>query len=91
MKLHRLCYDSKDEIPGWGGRLCEDLLSSDFSAACIWDIVKETCPKVCNACCEDSTCEEMLFGNVHTCDERLRYCTTESDQLFCPSACGSCR
>jgi len=87
------CYDSKDEIPGWDNRLCEDLHSTEFSAACIWDFVSAACPRVCNKCCDDSIGEIWLFGSMKTCDMMntdAKFCTKESAQLFCPSACGLC-
>jgi len=87
------CYDSKDEIPGWEGRLCEDLHLSDYSAGCKRDFVKEACPRVCNTCCEDSTGGVMVFGNMGTCDTMHtdeRFCRKKAARLFCPSACGLC-
>ena len=87
------CYDSKDQIPEWEGRLCEDLHLPDYSEGCMWDFVKESCPTACKTCCEDSTGAIMLFGNMETCDTmhtNERFCRKESAQMFCPSACGLC-
>jgi len=89
-----VCWDSKDEIPDWPNTECKDLNSPDLFPACSYlDIVKESCPRVCGVCCEDSVGEVWLYGAMRTCAEMnddALFCTQEPAQLFCPASCGLC-
>ena len=88
-----VCWDSKDEIPGWDNKLCSDLEQPDFKPACEWSFVNSTCPRACDACCEDSEGSVWLYGAMRSCDEMdddERFCTQQPAIQFCPKSCGSC-
>jgi hypothetical protein len=88
-----LCWDSKDEIPGWDNRVCSDLELPNFKPACEWSFVNNTCPRACDACCEDSEGSVWLYGAMRSCGEMNddeRFCTQQPAIQFCPKSCGLC-
>lgn len=88
-----VCWDSKNLIEGWDNMLCSDMTKPEFSPACEWDMVRDTCPRVCNYCCEDSPGEIYLFGELRRCSDMQneeRFCEQNASQLFCPQSCGMC-
>ena len=86
------CVDSRDHLdPIWKNRVCADLSLPQYQSGCDRDDIKNECPFVCGACCENSEGDIWVDNAFRSCDDVSEYCSDSAGvQLFCPATCGLC-
>jgi len=89
-----VCKDTKDRIPSFPDRVCEDLRKKRHEKKCQWDEVKNMCPSACGICCKDTKGEIRYNGKLITCDDVLGgkwdRCKNPAIAEFCPVTCAKC-
>jgi len=88
-----VCKDSKDQIPSFPRRFCEDLQKKGHEKKCQWDEVRDMCPSACG-CCKDTRGEVRYNGNLITCSDvavsKWNHCNNGRIVEFCPVTCAKC-
>jgi len=89
-----VCKDTKDQIPSFPDRVCEDLLKKGHEKECQWDEVSNSCPSACGICCKDTRGEVRYNGKLITCDDvafrKGNRCNSPGIAEFCPVTCLKC-
>jgi len=84
------CWDSRNQISDWKKRVCAELTDPHFSPGCQWRKIYEQCPVACKRCCEDSTGNILINGQLKTCDTVADSCSNAKVRNFCPMTCDAC-
>jgi len=85
------CQDSKDQIPHFPYRVCDDLVKNEYRGKCKLKKIHKFCPNTCGSCCEDSKGFLIRHLKVKKCKwMRKRDLKNKSVRKFCPLKYNAC-